>query len=162
MSDLRFSGSTDLEISRTLEHPDYKLEQNYYDVALIFLKTCLTFSSFIRPICLPSESLPTPASYDYDSVSTQGWGETNESDGGQSLTQIDVTVRPREECNYKYQNIKNGTARFLAIEFALPKLFNDTSLFCADHTINVNTGTCHGDSGGPSFRRLEQDNNPHS
>merc|ERR1712183_609673 len=37
---------------------------------------------------------------------------------------------------------------------ALPQLFNNTSLFCADHTINVGTGTCHGDSGGPSFKRV--------
>jgi len=161
VTDLRFSGSTDLEISHSLEHPDYKENQNYYDVALIYLRSCLTFSSSIQPICLPSESLPTPASYDYRSVTTQGWGGNNDKAGGQYLTQIDVTVRPKDECNFKYESINQKTQRqqYFSIKFALPQLFNNTSLFCADHTINVGTGTCHGDSGGPSFKRLEQGTN---
>ena len=158
--DLRFAGSSDFQISSTREHPDYTVDQtNYYDVALIYLVDCLTFSSSrIQPICLPSKTLPTPAIYNYNSVTTQGWGLNDDDVIGQSLTQIDVTVRPKEECNQEYQSINRKTQQYFNIKFRLPELFNNPSLFCADHTINQNTGTCRGDSGGPSFRRLELEN----
>ena len=156
VQDLRFAGSTDIEIRETLAHPDYNSKQSYYDIAVLYLKTCLTFSyNTIQPICLPSESLPNPASD--ISVTTQGWGLNNDGQVGRLITEIGVTVRPKEECNFQYQSQDLGLAKRLGIETQLPNYFNEPVIYCADHTTNDNIGTCKGDSGGPSFRRLEQD-----
>ena len=160
VTDLRFSGFTDLEIRETIAHPDYNPEQSYNDIALVFLKTCLTFSyNTIQPICLPSESLQNPNNLGRfgTTVTTQGFGLNSDNEVGKSITEIGVTVRPKEECNTKYQSV-TGLAKKLGIELALPNLFNEPVIFCADHTTNGNIGTCKGDSGGPSFRRLEPDN----
>ena len=159
VTDLRFSGFTDLEIRETIAHPDYNREQNYYDIALVFLKTCLNFSyNKIQPICLPSESLPNPDILGRfgTTVTTQGFGLNSDNEVGKSITEIGVTVRPKEECNSKYQSV-TGLAKKLGIELALPNLFNEPVIFCADHTTNEDIGTCKGDSGGPSIRRLEPD-----
>ena len=58
VKDLRFAGSTDIEIQKSLIYPEYNASQNYYDIALLFLKTCLAFSyNTIQPICLPTKSM---------------------------------------------------------------------------------------------------------
>ena len=77
VTDLRFAGSSDIEISESLVHPDYNPGQSYYDIAVLYLKTCLTFSyNTIQPICLPSEdsSLPNPDIFGRfgTTVTTQG------------------------------------------------------------------------------------------
>ena len=160
VTDLRFTGSTDIEIRETIMHPYYNPPESYYDIALVYLKTCLTFSyDGIQPICLPSESLPNPDELGKfgTTVTTQGFGLNSDFTSGQSITEIGVTVRPKEECNSKYQSVK-GVAIRLGIERGLPNYFNESAIFCADHTTNENIGICKGDSGGPSFRRLEKDN----
>ena len=160
VTDLRFVGSTDIEIRDTLVHPDYNPPESYYDIALVYLKTCLTFSyDRIQPICLPTESLPNPDNLGKfgTKVTTQGWGPNGVNKVGESITEIGVTIRPKEECNSKYQSVR-GLAKKLGIERGLPNFFNEPVIFCADHTTDENIGTCKGDSGGPSFRRLEPDN----
>ena len=153
VTDLRFAGWTDLEIRETIVHPDYNPPESYYDIALVYLKTCLTFSyNTIQPICLPNESRSTPDNW--ITVTTQGWGLNSVGQVGQSITEIGVTIRPKEECNFQYQSVR-GLAKRLGIELALPNYFNEPVIFCADHTTNANIGTCKGDSGGPSIRRLE-------
>ena len=87
-------------------------------------------------------------------MTTQGWGPNGVRKVGELITEIGVTVRPKEECNSKYQSVR-GLAKRLGIERALPNFFNEPVIFCADHTTNEGIGTCKGDSGGPSFRRLE-------
>ena len=36
-----------------VKHPGYRSRQSYYDVAVIYLRERLTYSDFVRPICLP-------------------------------------------------------------------------------------------------------------
>jgi hypothetical protein len=83
-------------------------------------------------------------------ITTVGWGRDNEDVYGEGLTQIDVTIRGPDECNYKY----NQTDRkdMIRIKTQLPRLLI-SSQYCADNNVNTGIGTCHGDSGGPSFTR---------
>ena len=156
VKDLRFAGATDLEIQKTLKHPDYIASQNYNDIALLFLKTCLAFSyNTIQPICLPTKSQPNPDSMVGFTVATQGWGLDSNGQVGQLINEISVTIRSREECNFKYESVQALVKR-LSIERSLPKYFNPPVIFCAAHTTNKNIGTCKGDSGGPSFRRCNR------
>ena len=86
----------------------------------------------------------------------QGWGTDENGEFGQTLTQIDVSIRSKEECNYQFQNnIRRVDA--LRITAFLPDLITD-SMFCADSTLNQEgTGTCDGDSGGPAVIRYNGD-----
>ena len=36
-----------------VKHPGYRSRQSYYDVAVIYLRERLTYSDFVKPICLP-------------------------------------------------------------------------------------------------------------
>ena len=49
----------DLGIDEILVHPKYKKGKAYFDVAAILTKT-IKFTSFVRPICLPSMSSSNP------------------------------------------------------------------------------------------------------
>ena len=105
------------------------------------------------PICLPEVSHSSlPNSMINTGIVVQGWGTDENEDEGKSLTQIDVSIRSKEECNYQFTN-NVGRLDALRIKAFLPDLITD-SMFCADGTINQDeTGTCKGDSGGPAFIR---------
>ena len=68
------------------------------------------------------------------SVSVQGWGKSNDDKAGTVLTQIDVAIRSREECNYVYNNTDRKVKR--GLELFLPELVTE-SMFCADSTLNT-------------------------
>ena len=68
------------------------------------------------------------------SVSVQGWGKSNDDKAGTVLTQIDVAIRSREECNYVYNNTDRNIKR--GLELFLPELVTE-SMFCADSTLNT-------------------------
>ena len=149
--DLRFAGAEERRIADTKVHPDYEGPAKYFDVALIILEKPFEFSSRISSICLPSSS------DEYQSltglgVTVQGWGTNEDEEIGVTLTQIDVSIRSNEECNYFYKNtVRKSDA--IRVKIFLPDLIND-SMFCANSNVGDKVGTCHGDSGGPSFVRL--------
>ena len=104
------------------------------------------------PICLPAISHSSlPSSLINTGIVVQGWGTDENEDEGKSVTQIDVSIRSKEECNYQFQNnVRRLDA--LRIKAFLPDLITD-SMFCADSILNQETGTCNGDSGGPALIR---------
>ena len=101
-----------------MRHPDY--DENYYDVALLHLESPLSLSDRVQPICLPCESQPDPASLVRHSITSQGWGTDNAGEVGGALTQIDVTVRSKAECDYKYNNTKSVQSRLSSCQTWCP------------------------------------------
>ena len=67
-------------------------------------------------------------------VTVQGWGNSKTEEAGSTLTQIDVVIRSREECNYVYNNTDRKVKR--GLELFLPELVTE-SMFCADSTLNT-------------------------
>jgi len=63
-----------LEILNSTVHPDFDTVSAYYDVALLLTKK-VTFSRFIRPICLPDFSSDDIHKYDDKHVELIGWGK---------------------------------------------------------------------------------------
>ena len=155
VSDLQELGGQTKSISKVDFHSKWRARGEhviYFDVALIYLETKLTFSPTVQPICLPTQTNPVlPESMVGDAVTTVGWGRDNKDDFGKNITAVDVTIRASDECNYKYNNTNRRRDR-LAVKVQLPSLLI-RSQYCADNNINEDVGTCHGDSGGPSFIR---------
>ena len=89
-----------------------------------------------------------------DGVTIQGWGTNNDGESGKLLTQIDVSIRSKHECNDKL-NATRGRINQARIKTFIPDLLPD-SMFCADSNLDGNqVGVCDGDSGGPAIERYK-------
>lgn len=66
----------DIEIEQIVPHPQYNSSDfnKNHDAALIRLKTPVTFTDYIQPICLPSESDTYTSGMKFHIA---GWGKTN-------------------------------------------------------------------------------------
>ena len=111
------------------------------------------FSFHISSICLPLTVLSSAESKVGFGITVQGWGKDNDGESGKLLTQIDVSIRSKEECNDKYR-AAIGRQDKARIKFYLPDLLTD-SMYCADSNLDGNqVGVCKGDSGGPAIYRF--------
>ena len=64
-------------------------------------------------------------------TTVQGWGTNNDGQTGKLLTQIDVSVRSNEECNFIYNSSSLSRLDEARIGAFLPNLLID-SMYCAD------------------------------
>jgi len=154
---LRYRGGAVHTIRKTIVHPDYQERIVYYDIGLLFLDEPFTITPKLLPICLPDISHSSlPSSLINTGIVVQGWGKDENEEQGKSLTQIYVSIRSKNDCNYLLtNNVRRLDA--LRIKEYLPDLTTD-SMFCADSILNPEeTGTCNGDSGGPALIRNFKD-----
>ena len=113
----------------------------------------LTFTADISSICLPTAVLSSTSSKVGLGITVQGWGKDNKGDYGKLLTQIDVVIRSKQECNDKY-NATIGVQDQRRIKAFIPELMIN-SMFCADSTLDGRqVSVCDGDSGGPAISRF--------
>jgi hypothetical protein len=84
------------EIIEIFKHQKYQASESYFDVALIKIET-VTFSSSIRPICLPPKgSFVADKFYDRGATVT-GWGYSDSSNKVASkINTADVTIYDNE------------------------------------------------------------------
>ena len=121
--------TTDVDISTVIVHPDFNVQLNVYNFALLRLASAVTFSDSIRPICLPSSCSDCAPG---DTAEVAWWGATSVGDDLPSiLHETTVFVATASTCAQQYGHT-----------------FQDFIVLCA----GVNGGgvdTCQGDSGGP-------------
>merc|ERR1712180_396722 len=115
---------TRVDASKINDDPNYSMPNN--DFSILTLTNPVTFTSSIRPACLPAT---TDKTYAEELATVTGWG-TLSSGGNQPtvLMEVDVTVTTNEYCNMVY-----GSA------------INDLHI-CA---MDPGKDACQGDSGGP-------------
>ena len=147
VADMRLKRGVETGIKRISIHPEYYSPEVYFDVGVALLDESLPLSASISSLCLPDKPYDV-TTMDGDGVTVQGWGVNNDGVTGNTLTEIDVTVRSRAECNHKYQRVRNRTRNIY-----FPELLTE-AMFCADHNLNNDVGTCYGNSGGPAIRRI--------
>ncbi|XP_008307205.1 ST14 transmembrane serine protease matriptase a isoform X2 [Cynoglossus semilaevis] len=115
-------------LKQVIPHPNYNAYTFDNDIALMELDSPLTYSDYIRPICLPS------AQHEFMTGSTvwiSGWGATREGGYGASILQkAQVRIINKDVCN----KLMGGqiTSRML----------------CAG-VLTGGVDACQGDSGGP-------------
>lgn len=119
-------------VSQVTVHPNYNDTLYNNDIALMKLSSPVSFTDYIRPICLASSS-----SQFYTSTScwATGWGKLNKNDslsGSYPLQEVQVPVIGNKQCSCNYKLVKDATIT--------------DSMICAGQE---NKGACQGDSGGP-------------
>jgi secreted trypsin-like serine protease len=117
-----------VEIDQIILHPLYVSSTTSHDVALLKLKTPITFGSHVQPVCLPQSDGNYLSSG--KSVTVTGWGTT--SQGGsisEKLRQVVVPCVDYTTCNKEYSG----------------DIMQDV-MFCAGVG---GKDSCQGDSGGP-------------
>ena len=88
------------DVSKIKSHPRYNNEYADYDFAILFLRSPLTFSATIAPVCLPAS---TQSLYTGQVATVTGWGLT--SSGGSpasTLQEAEVEVISNEACSDHY------------------------------------------------------------
>ncbi|XP_075891686.1 transmembrane protease serine 9-like [Nelusetta ayraudi] len=128
-------GSNPNEVSRSVStiilHPDYDSNTNDNDMALLRLSSPVTFTDYIRPVCLAaSDSVFNNGS---DSWVT-GWGAVDEGVSlpfPETLQEVEVPVLGNRQCN-----CLNGVGTITG------------NMICAG-LLAGGKDSCQGDSGGP-------------
>ncbi|PIK59180.1 putative limulus clotting factor C [Apostichopus japonicus] len=129
-----------------------------YDIALLQLDGQALLNDYVRTICLPPEpingdnldALVPPGAFGM----VTGWGhsrpvEFNESSPSiyeNTLQQLQIPIRRRDECVESLANINEDISQFT------PRMF------CAGYS-RKQRDTCFGDSGGPFMRKLKRNGN---
>ncbi|MCI4387913.1 hypothetical protein PGIGA_G00079470 [Pangasianodon gigas] len=128
----------DHEIDEHHNHPNYQYQQSHnHDIALLKLKTPVTFSDYIIPICLGPKTFTENLLKSVPVSMVSGWGRVRygglESD---KLQKVDVPYVDRTDCKGS-----DKITRFM---------------FCAGF-LTTRKDSCQGDSGGPHATRLNTD-----
>ncbi|XP_058451564.1 serine protease snake-like [Malaya genurostris] len=123
----------DFSVADLIPHPEYKQSSQYHDIALIKLDRKVTFSPYIRPICLPTDGDISNARSIATGWGTIGYGESTSA----MLLKVVLDMFPYEECVGHFEvnrRLKDG--------------LRQESQLCAGSR-NSSKDTCQGDSGGP-------------
>uniref|UniRef100_A0A4W3K8V7 Peptidase S1 domain-containing protein n=1 Tax=Callorhinchus milii TaxID=7868 RepID=A0A4W3K8V7_CALMI len=115
---------TSRTIERIITHPNFSIPGLFNnDIAVLELSSPLTFTDFIRPICLPSSS---HVFRDGQTCTVTGWGTLSY----QGLCKADVNIVSNDACIRAYGNLISN------------------KMLCAG-ILAGGIDACQGDSGGP-------------
>ncbi|XP_044159464.1 prostasin-like [Bufo gargarizans] len=120
-------------------HPQYTGPGSSGDIALVHLSRPITFTQYIRPVCMPSASMVFPPG---SSCYVTGWGRTKSDEflaSPKTLQQLMLPLISREICDQMY-HIDSGTGASVAII--------KSDQICAGYQAGQRDA-CLGDSGGP-------------
>ncbi|KAJ7984483.1 hypothetical protein DPEC_G00355290 [Dallia pectoralis] len=130
------TGTNPNEVSRTLSqvirHPDFNNTLLNNDITLVQLSSPVTFTNYIRPICLPGNGSQF---FNATSCWATGWGNIGKNiplGSPQTLQEVMIPVIGNNQCTCQYKSATDGVIT--------------NKMMCAGQK---NSGACQGDSGGP-------------
>ncbi|XP_071395802.1 chymotrypsin-like protease CTRL-1 [Centroberyx affinis] len=119
-------------VSQIIVHPNYNNTFLNNDITLMKLSSPVSFTSYIRPICLAGNS---SLFHTATSCWATGWGNTGEDvplGSPQTLQEVEVPVVGNNQCSCQYLPAEGANIT--------------DNMICAGRE---NKGACQGDSGGP-------------
>ncbi|XP_023555525.1 prostasin [Octodon degus] len=126
------------DVAQVISYPTYREEGSEGDIALVRLGRPITFSRFIKPICLPAANASFPNGL---KCTVTGWGHVAPSvslSAPKTLQQLEVPLISRETCNCLYAiNAKPEEPHTI-----------QQDMVCAGYVMG-GKDACQGDSGGP-------------
>ncbi|XP_036324778.1 serine protease easter-like [Rhagoletis pomonella] len=127
----------ELGIERAISHPKYVSSSNeqFYDVALLRLEESVSYSDFIRPICLPVAQELCDSMFVNSTMEVAGWGATDKPKAISSPLKLAISVKVWEtkDCGNIYKSLNRH--------------IDGTHHLCAGGVSGIDA--CRGDSGGP-------------
>ncbi|XP_055993615.1 prostasin [Sorex fumeus] len=90
------------QVAQIISHPSYREEGSQGDIALVRLARPVTFTRYIRPVCLPAANASFPNGL---RCTVTGWGHVAPSvslNPPRTLQQLEVPLISRETCNCLY------------------------------------------------------------
>lgn len=123
----------DVPVEEIIPHENYnpnsKSQEN--DIALLRLSQSVTYTDFIKPICLPNDSVKNK-NFDGINLEVAGWGKTENVSFSNFKLKVKVPGVATERCNsvYSRHSVTLGSGQL-----------------CAGGTKGADS--CRGDSGGP-------------
>ncbi|XP_075037371.1 serine protease 27-like [Mixophyes fleayi] len=139
LTDLQNPRMVSRNVKRVIIHPTFIDEGGIGDIALIELDKPLTFTTFILPICLPSQSVKLPAG---TMCWVTGWGNTQKEvplTSPQTLQKVKVALIDNKSCESMYQTSMGYSTSAHMIQ---------EDMLCAGYK-QGQKDACQGDSGGP-------------
>ncbi|KAF5298244.1 hypothetical protein FQR65_LT09755 [Abscondita terminalis] len=126
---------TKVKIKEEIPHPYYSKKTGNNDIGLLRLESDVTFTDYVRPICLPPTNLPNPTVN--TPMTVAGWGATENSRSSDIKLKVDIPLLKNDECNKLLKDFKPITSNQL----------------CAGG--QQGKDSCQGDSGGPLMRTYQ-------
>ncbi|XP_073502348.1 serine protease 33-like [Phyllobates terribilis] len=133
------SNAMEVGVNNLILHPQFSAPGGSGDIALVRLSRSVTYTWYIRPVCMPPASMVFPPE---TSCYVTGWGRTQSDEllpYPKTLQQLMLPLIGRESCDQMY-HIGSGTSANVAI------IQNDQ--ICAGYQAGQRD-SCAGDSGGP-------------
>ncbi|XP_022909704.1 CLIP domain-containing serine protease HP8 [Onthophagus taurus] len=124
----------DVPVEQQIAHESYdpqSLDQ-YHDIALLRLASRVSYTDFVRPVCLPTIETHLRSSYQDEILDVVGWGKTENRSASDVKLKLRIRVQSNEQCSPIYR-----AARISISEGQL----------CAGGAKGQDS--CRGDSGGP-------------
>ncbi|XP_077080794.1 chymotrypsin-like protease CTRL-1 [Siphateles boraxobius] len=121
-----------VNVQSIIVHPNYNSNNIHNDISLMKLSQPVTFTPYIRPICLASKGSVFPNG---TTCWATGWGNIGKNQAlpfPQTLQEVEIPVVGNSQCSCQYKNVGGITIT--------------PQMICAGRT---SKGTCQGDSGGP-------------
>jgi len=133
----------DFRISHIINHPNYDTHNINFDFALVRLEKKVSFSSHIRPICLPKNDRYT---YEGKAAIASGWGRMNNTYQIYSTTlrEVNLKVLSNKDCVIKFKHQPHEITEQMLCAFG-----------------NGVKDTCDADSGGPLITRIGRGKRSH-
>lgn len=123
---------TEVPVKETIKHEDHQTNQEHNDIALLRLQWPVTYSYFIKPICLPFASTLRHKSHINERFDVAGWGRTEFDSRSNVKLRVTVEGVGQDHCESVYQT-------------AVPKQQIIDTQMCAGGSPNKDS--CSGDSG---------------
>ncbi|XP_011190228.2 phenoloxidase-activating factor 2 [Zeugodacus cucurbitae] len=125
----------DTGVSEIIRHEDFNPSTIFNDIALLTLKTPLTWAPNVQPICLPNAG----TTFDNKRCFASGWGQDKFGRNGvyqHILKKIELPIVPHATCQTQLRRTR--LSRFFQL---------DKSFLCAGGELGKDT--CKGDGGSP-------------
>ncbi|XP_031634378.1 serine protease easter-like [Contarinia nasturtii] len=134
----------DIQVVQQIIHENYMPNSREHpnDIALLRLGREVTYTSFIKPICLPISKKVVGKVYDGEPLWGAGWGRTETALNSDLKLKVELDAKSMEECNEIYSE--------------LGVTLSETQLCVGGKN---GTDTCQGDSGGPLMDTETTENN---
>lgn len=91
----------DAEVGKSISHPRYlpSDKNKFHDIALLFLKSPVTFSNFVRPICI----LDSMNGKEDHTATVVGYGKTETAQSSDTLLAVVLDVMEISNCKQQYR-----------------------------------------------------------